>query len=106
MSIANKDATAQGPGGEGGQTSKSGSHLDQGPTGAGKTKPNGSHLEQGGSQKAKTPKSGSVSNLAPQPGLTTKKSSVRGGGTVKGHSKDPAAKRSGSHTQQNPNVKK
>jgi hypothetical protein len=30
MSIANKDATDQGPGGAGGKTKPSGSHLDQG----------------------------------------------------------------------------
>jgi hypothetical protein len=65
----------------------SGSHLDQGHEGgANGTKANGSHLEPG-------------PNV---PG--TKKTSVRGGGTKAGHSKDPAAKKSGSKNAQHPNV--
>lgn len=110
MSIANKDATDQGPGGSGGKTRPTGSPRDVGPANGFPTpKSNGSHMEPNKANNVPTPKANSASHNAhrePAPGLTHEGTSVRGGGTTKGHTRDPGPKSSGSKNQQHPNVKR
>lgn len=78
---------------------KHGSHLDQGPTGAGRTRKSGSHLEQGEGGARKGPSiaaqggeipaavpaaKGNGSHLTPDPALTDM-TADRQGGTIAGH---------------------
>jgi len=103
------------------QVKKTGPQFDQGEGGAGKTKSNGSHLspakdvvKQGPTGDHKTPYKPATrptgSHLTPSDWLVpgSDKTSVRQGGTVKGHDRvNPNAgkSKSGSKNAQHPNVK-
>ena len=92
-----KPNLAQGEGGAR-STRKSGSHLEQGCTGAEYKGPSGDHLT---TQFTHTAKGGS--HLEPRE--LTDNSPVRGAGGRTGHDRVGPANRSGSPKSQNPNVK-
>ena len=96
------------------QVQTTGPQFDQGEGRAGSTKSNGSHLspakdvvKQGPTGAPEAPyKPGTRSTSVGTDVPAGPKTSVRGGGGIGGHSRDPAAKSSGSDKAQHPNVKK
>ncbi len=95
------------------QVKTSGPQFDQGEGGGGSTKSNGSPLSP-----AKDVVKGPSGSPTDQYPISTRpttvgadvpagpKTAVRGGGGIGGHSRDPAAKSSGSDKAQHPNVRK
>lgn len=74
------DHLAQGP--HSNKTKKSGSHMEQGPHGAGRKKASGSHMEQGEGRATRTRAGGS--HLTPMPAKSDKRGR-RGAGDRLGH---------------------
>jgi hypothetical protein len=103
--MANQSHLDQGEGGVTRSRSR-GSHLDQGPTGAGKK--GASIPQKGGQIPANVPGNKGVtgSHLQPHPSLTNK-TSERGGGTVVGHDRtnpNLGKSKSGSKNDQHPSL--
>ena len=96
------------------QVKTSGPQFDQGEGGGGSTKSNGSPLDPAKDWKKRGPTGAPEAPYKPGTRSTSvgtdvpagPKTSVRGGGGIGGHSRDPAAKSSGSDKAQHPNVKK
>lgn len=104
MSFAHNDHLKQGEG-RSRSSKSSGSHREQGPTGAGRSKSSGSHMDQGEGRARSSRASGSHLDSGPNvPGSDS--TAVRGGGGRHGHDRtNPSAgkSKSGSKNAQHPN---